>query len=143
MSESGGARYLITEVAGQRFAWDLATVREIVPARSVTRLPGAPVWVLGLLNLRGMVLTVVCLATRLALVAGDGESVVVLDVDGRSLGVRVDRVRAVAAAEEVTVEAVEAARGAEGLVSGMVRSADGTAALVDAAALCRSVLATA
>jgi purine-binding chemotaxis protein CheW len=143
MTESGGARYLITEVAGQRMAWELAMVREIVPTRAVTRLPGAPAWVLGLLNLRGTVLTVVDLAARLSLPAGAGESVVVLDVDGRALGVRVDRVRAVAAAEDVTVEGVEAARGAEGLVSGMVRLAEGPAALMDAAALCKSVLATA
>ena len=38
---------------------------------------------------------------------------------------------------------VEAARAADGLVMGMVRLEDGPAALVDAAALCRSVLATA
>jgi chemotaxis signal transduction protein len=101
------------------------------------------VWVLGLLNLRGLVLTVVDLATRFALTAGDGESVVVLEVEGRVLGVRVDRVRAVATAEDAPLEPVEAARGAEGLVAGMVRMADGDAALVDAAALCRSVLATA
>ena len=143
MTESGGVRYLITEVAGQRMAWELAMVREIVPTRAVTRLPGAPAWVLGLLNLRGTVLTVVDLAARLSLPAGAGESVVVLDVDGRALGVRVDRVRSVAAAEEVTVEGVEAARGAEGLVSGMVRLAEGPAALMDASALCKSVLATA
>ena len=143
MTESGGVRYLITEVAGQRMAWELAMVREIVPTRAVTRLPGAPAWVLGLLNLRGTVLTVVDLAARLSLPAGAGESVVVLDVGGRALGVRVDRVRSVAAAEEVTVEGVEAARGAEGLVSGMVRLAEGPAALIDAAALCKSVLATA
>ena len=140
MTESGGARYLVTEVAGQRFAWDLATVREVIPARAVTRLPGAPAWVLGLLNLRGTVLTVVDLAMRLGLSATAGESVVVLDLGGRALGVRVDRVRAVAAAEEVTIEGVEAARGAEGLVAGMVRLADGEAVLVDAAALGRSVL---
>ncbi len=143
MTESGGARYLVTEVAGERMAWDLATVREIVPARAVTRLPGAPAWVLGLLNLRGTVLTVVDLATRFSLPPGDGESVVVLELDGRSLGVRVDRVRAVAAAEEVTLEGVEAARAAEGLVAGMVRLREGPAALVDAAALFKSVLATA
>ena len=143
MTESGGVRYLITEVAGQRMAWELAMVREIVPTRAVTRLPGAPAWVLGLLNLRGTVLTVVDLAARLSLPAGAGESVVVLDVEGRALGVRVDRVRSVAAAEDVTVEGVEAARGAEGLVSGMVRLAEGPAALMDAAALCKSVLATA
>ncbi len=128
---------------GQRFAWELATVREIVPARSVTRLPGAPAWVVGLVNLRGMVVTVVDLATRLALAPRERAQVVVLDVDGRALGVRVDAVRSVATSDEAVVEPVEAARAADGLVAGMVRLAEGPAALVDAAALCKSVLATA
>ena len=60
-------RYLVVEVGGQRIAWDLTCIREIVTARAVTRLPGTPEWVLGLLNLRGTVLTVVDLATRLGL----------------------------------------------------------------------------
>ncbi len=142
MTEPEGLRYLVTEVAGQRIAWELSAVREIVPTRAVTRLPGAPVWVLGLLNLRGMVLTVMDLATRLGLPAGAGESVVVLEVEGRSLGVRVDVVRSVADAADAAVEPVDAARGAEGLVSGMVRLKEGPAALMDAAALFKSVLAT-
>ncbi len=133
----------MTEVGGQRFAWALTVIREIVPARSVTRLPGAPTWVLGLLNLRGTVLTVIDLAARVGLPGGAGESVVVLEVDERSLGVRVDRVRAVASSEDAVVEPVEAARAADGLVTGMVRLAQGPAAVLDAAALCRSVLATA
>jgi purine-binding chemotaxis protein CheW len=141
MTESEGSRYLVTEVAGQRIAWELALVREIVPTRAVTRLPGSPEWVLGLLNLRGTVLTVMDLATRLALTPGAGESVVVLQVDGRSLGVRVDLVKSVASAEDVRVDPVDAARAADGLVTGMVRLPEGPAALVDAAALCRSVLA--
>jgi purine-binding chemotaxis protein CheW len=109
----------------------------------VTRLPGSPVWVLGLLNLRGAVLTVVDLATRLGLRAGDAASIVVLEVEGRTLGVRVDRVFAVANADAATVDPVEAARSADGLVRGMVRLAEGPAALIDAAELCRTVLATA
>lgn len=141
--ESAAPRYLVVEAGGQRFVWELAAIREIVPARAVTRLPGSPEWVLGLLNLRGTVLTVVDLATRLGLRAGDAASIVVLDVEARTLGVRVDRVRVVANAEEATVEPVEAARAADGLVMGMVRLADGPAALVDAAELCRTVLATA
>jgi len=132
----------VVEVGGQRFAWDLTQVREIVPARAATRLPGAPAWVLGLLNLRGTVLTVVDLATRMGLVPGRGASVVVIESEGRSLGVRVDLVRAVATAEQATLEPVDGARAAEGLVTGMVRLAEGPAALVDAAALCRMVLTT-
>lgn len=129
------------EAGGQRFAWELTAIREIVPAHAATRLPGSPPWVLGLLNLRGMVLTVVDLATRLGLEAGAAASVVVVDVEDRTLGVRVDRVLSVANAEDTRVEPVEAARAADGLVMGMVRLADGPAALIDAAVLCRSVLA--
>lgn len=126
----------------QRFAWELSAIKEIVPARAVTRLPGAPVWVLGLLNLRGRVVTVADLALRMGLEAGADGSIVVLDVDGRMLGVRVDEVRAVANAEDAAVEPVEAARAADGLVAGMVRLSEGPAALVDAAAFARSVLVT-
>jgi len=133
----------VVEAGGQRFAWELTAIREIVPAHAATRLPGSPAWVLGLVNLRGAVLTVIDLATRLGLEAGAGASVVVLDVAERTLGVRVDLVRAVANAEDATVEPVEAARAADGLVTGMVRLAEGPAALIDAAALCRSVLAAA
>jgi purine-binding chemotaxis protein CheW len=141
--DSAAPRYLVVEAGGQRFAWELTAIREIVPARAVTRLPGSPVWVLGLLNLRGAVLTVVDLAARLGLVPGAGASVVVLDVNERTFGVRVDLVRSVANAEDALVEPVEAARAADGLVMGMVRLTEGPAALVDASALCRSVLSAA
>jgi purine-binding chemotaxis protein CheW len=131
-------------VAGQqRFAWELSAIKEIVPARAVTRLPGAPVWVLGLLNLRGRVVTVADLALRMGLEAGVDGSIVVLDLEGRMLGVRVDEVRSVANAEDATVEPVDAARAADGLVAGMVRLTEGTASLVDARAFARSVLVTA
>jgi purine-binding chemotaxis protein CheW len=120
----------------------MTAVREIVPVGVLTRLPGAPAWVLGLLNLRGAVLTVIDLADRLGLVAREGASVIVVEAGSRALGVRVDAVESVALAEEARVEPVEEARRSEGLVAGMVRLADGTALLMDADALLRSVLAT-
>lgn len=135
-------RYLLVEVGGQRFAWELAQVREILPARNVTRLPGSPAWVLGLLNLRGAVLTVTDLGVRFGLPSGGAGTVVVIESDGRALGVRVDTVLSVATAEQAPLEPVDGARAADGLVMGMVRMAAGPAALVDAGALCRSVLAT-
>ncbi len=135
-------RYLVARVGTQRVAWEMTAVREIVPVGVLTRLPGAPAWVLGLLNLRGAVLTVIDLADRLGLAAREGASVIVVEAGSRALGVRVDAVESVALAEEARVEPVEEARRAEGLVAGMVRLADGTALLMDADALLRSVLAT-
>lgn len=138
----------MVEAGGRRFAWELTAIKEIVPARAVTRLPGAPAWVLGLLNLRGLVLTVIDLPGLLGLTSGAGESFVVVESEDRSLGVRVDHVRAVMMAEDFAVEPVVVTAGAEpapmhGVVKGMVRLVEGPAALIDAAALCRSVLATA
>jgi purine-binding chemotaxis protein CheW len=46
-------------------ACDLDPVREIVRARPLVRLPGAPAWVVGIMNLRGTMLTVVDVSRRL------------------------------------------------------------------------------
>lgn len=62
--ESEGApaptrRLLVFEVGGGTFATEMSAVREIVPSQPVTRLPGAPLTVSGLINLRGTIITVV------------------------------------------------------------------------------------
>lgn len=134
---STAPRYLITRVGGQRVAWAMGVVKEIIPSRAVTRLPGAPPWVLGLLNLRGSVVTVVDLGDRLGLGIGAAQSVIVLEVNGKTIGARVDAVESVALAEDARVEAVDGARSAEGLVAGMVRLRDGTALLMDAEVILR------
>jgi purine-binding chemotaxis protein CheW len=51
-------RLLLFEVGGSVFAAEMSAIREIVPAQRVTRLPGAPSTVSGLINLRGTIVTV-------------------------------------------------------------------------------------
>jgi purine-binding chemotaxis protein CheW len=52
-------------IAGQRFGIDIMAVREIRAWSPVTRLPGVPEYVTGVVNLRGAVLPVVDLAALL------------------------------------------------------------------------------
>jgi purine-binding chemotaxis protein CheW len=139
-------RYLVAEAAGQRVAFPLGAVREIIPPRAVTRLPGAGDWVLGLLNLRGLVLTVVDLSVRFRGTSGESPSIVVLEVEGRMFGVQVAAVLAVAGAEvgregNETLAAVDDARSAEGLVAGLVEVPGGTALAIDVTALQHAALA--
>jgi purine-binding chemotaxis protein CheW len=47
------------------YAIDVEDAREILPMRQTTRLPGAPSYVLGLINVRGTIVTVIDLARRL------------------------------------------------------------------------------
>jgi purine-binding chemotaxis protein CheW len=92
-------RWLLVSASGRRFALAIEPVREVVPARGCTRIPGAPACVSGLLNLRGHILTVVDLASRLDLPASQspGQRVVVMKYAGREVGLEVDEVLRIAA----------------------------------------------
>ena len=136
-----GLRYLLAQAAGQLVAFPLEAVREIIPPHVMTRLPGAGPWVLGLLNLRGTVLTVVDLTVRFGGEAGESPSIVVLEVEGRTFGVQVARVSAVSNARNGQEAPVDEARSAEGLVRGLVEVAGGTALVIDVMALQHAALA--
>ena len=92
-------RFLIFAVAGRLCACDLDVVREIVPTRTATRLPGAPAWIRGIMNLRGTLLTVVDLAVRFGAVGkADGmRPIIVVEASGKVFGIGVDEVRGVQA----------------------------------------------
>ena len=60
-------QYLTFYVAGGEYAVEIVQVREIIPYGEVTRLPRAPDFVRGLINVRGSVVPVIDLAVRLGL----------------------------------------------------------------------------
>jgi purine-binding chemotaxis protein CheW len=72
---------------------ELATVREILPSRAATRLPGAPSYVRGIANVRGTVVTVMDLVERLCghPARADG-SLMLVEHGERVIGVVVDEV---------------------------------------------------
>ncbi|MEO6443879.1 MAG: chemotaxis protein CheW [Gemmatimonadaceae bacterium] len=88
---------LVVEGGSALFGLDSPLVREIVSPRSLTRLPGAPPHVRGLLTVRGTLVSVIDLAHLLAVgtVSAPEPSVVILVTEGRSLGVLVDDVHEV------------------------------------------------
>jgi purine-binding chemotaxis protein CheW len=106
------ARTLLFRVAGRIYGCDIDAVREIIPYRRATRLPGAPPYVQGLVNLRGTIVTVIDLGTRLDPSrphSSDAEGSIILVEHGtRAVGVAVDEVMDV---RHVAEEGVEAATG--------------------------------
>ena len=84
------------EIAGQEFCIDIRSVREIRGWTPATRMPHAPPYVLGVINLRGSVMPVLDLRSRLGL--GETEAslrhVFVVVQDGERLaGLMVDAVQ--------------------------------------------------
>jgi len=141
LPEAVGHRYLVARAAGQRIAISLDDTREIIAVKSLTRLPGAPAWVAGLLNVRGSVVTVIDVDARLGGAAAEGP-VVIVEQGGRTFGLRVSAVEAVHLASDAPM-AIEAARSADGVVSGMVPVGEAAALVLDVGALQRSALAEA
>lgn len=86
-----GEPFLLLAAADRWFGVPLNRVLEVVTSREYTRLPGAPAQVLGLVNLRGRVVTVIDLASALRLTDGPGEQlrIAVVEHAGKRVGIAV------------------------------------------------------
>ena len=84
---------MVFRLGDRSYGIDLGAVREILRPRPATRLPGAPPAVVGLVNVRGRIVTVVDLATTLGLRASPAPGAVMLVEHGPKLvGAAVDEV---------------------------------------------------
>lgn len=96
------ARSLVFRIAGRAYACPVSAVREVVPLERVARLPAAPASILGLINIRGSIVTVVNSA---AVLHPDAAArlqgmVLVIDAGTRGVGLAVERVADVRALRE-------------------------------------------
>jgi purine-binding chemotaxis protein CheW len=84
---------LLFKLADRVGGIELEMVREILPPSPATRLPGAPAYVRGLINVRGTVITVIDLVARLfdRPARPDGP-VMLIEHQGKVVGVAVDEV---------------------------------------------------
>ena len=91
---SAEGRTLLFRIGETVYACDVHIVREVLRDRRTTRIPGAPEFVRGLLNVRGNVLTVLDVGCRLEpdrAPVEDG-AIIIVQVGGRRVGLVVDEV---------------------------------------------------
>ncbi len=82
-------------LADEEYGVDILVVREIRGWSRVTRIPQAPDYVLGVLNLRGAIVPVMDLRLRFGLTResyGDTTVMIIVDIGGRLFGIVVDAV---------------------------------------------------
>lgn len=102
---SGGAaqrRIVLLGAGGHWFGVEIEAIREIIPPRPYTPLPGSEPFVCGLINLRGRIVTVLDLGARLGLrpaAAHPEHSIVVLEHGGRPVGMAVEEVSRIVRAD--------------------------------------------
>lgn len=97
MKEQSG-RFLCFFLGNEKFAMPLLQVKEVIANTETTSIPQAASYFRGIINLRGQIISVIDL--RLKLKVGKPEitsetTIVILDIDGLSLGVVVDSVTSV------------------------------------------------
>jgi len=136
---------LLFRVGANLYGCDIADAREIIPLRAATRLPGAPPFVRGLINIRGMIVTVLDLGQRLDPKRGPTKtgSILLVRHNDRVVGLIVDRVEDVRALSTIVDDAdagVGVTGGVVGIVKGIATSNDSTVVLLDLEALIKQVL---
>jgi chemotaxis signal transduction protein len=137
VSEAGQIELLTFVIAGEQYAVDIERIVEIVTPRPVTRIPNADPSVVGIISLRGTIVTLVDVRGKLrhATVSADTEDtrIVVIDYHSETVGFTVDRVLRVvkATAGEIEPHPVVHATELDESVRGVIRSAGALTILLD------------
>lgn len=98
---------VVFDLSNESYGVEINAVREIIRVQAVTRVPDAPEYVQGVMNLRGSVIPVIDLRSRFGLEAveqTDESRIVVVDIDGEGIGMSVDAVTEVLRISEASIE---------------------------------------
>lgn len=90
-------RYLCFNLGADEFAMPLLCVKEVIALPDFTPIPQSPAHYVGMMNLRGQVISVIDLRVKLGIKGSKSmeTSVVIIDLDENSMGVVVDSVNSV------------------------------------------------
>ena len=96
MAESSQTEKYVSFILGREtYAVSASTVNEVLRYTEITPVPGAPQNILGIINLRGNVVTVLSARTMFGLPATElteQSRIVIVDITDYSIGILVDRV---------------------------------------------------
>ncbi|HEV2147071.1 MAG TPA: chemotaxis protein CheW [Longimicrobiaceae bacterium] len=147
-TESPLERIVLLGVGGHWFGVAIGAIREIIPPRPYTPLPGSEPFVCGLINLRGRIVTVIDLGARLGLRAASADpehSIVVLEHGGRLVGMAVEEVSRIVRADlgnlEMDADLLRSLRIDRSYILGVGETEDRIFVAVDPGEIFRPILA--
>ena len=102
-------QYIVVKIGGEHYGIDISYIDNIVRLSKITRVPKAPSYYRGVINLRGEVVPVMSLRRRMDLDDDeftDASRIIILKLDSTGLmGVIVDEVKEVLSLSEDDIEA--------------------------------------
>jgi purine-binding chemotaxis protein CheW len=95
LDDADAQQFLTFRLAGEEYGVGILTVQEIRAFRQVTKVPHTPAWLLGVINLRGVVVPIIDLRLKFNFASAEYNEttvVIILTVATRVVGVVVDAV---------------------------------------------------
>lgn len=91
------SRFLVFSIGKEEYAIPLQEVREVIAVPDITPTPNSPPHFLGIMNLRGQIISIVDVRLKFGIKSTNTEetTVVILDLNGGAIGVVVDSVNSV------------------------------------------------
>lgn len=92
----------------EEFGVDILKVQEIIKMISITKVPNAPSYIEGVINLRGKVIPIVDLRLRLSMIKKEYDKntrIIVIEINGKTFGFIVDSVSEVLRIQRSIIEA--------------------------------------
>lgn len=88
----------VLTIGGEKYALDIMSIKEILRYQPITRIPKAPAFVEGVINLRGLVIPIVDMRRRLEVEVSPPTRktrIVIANLGGKNVGLLVDEVHEV------------------------------------------------
>lgn len=112
MSESNNgsdkSKYLVFDLNGENYGIPLYSVKEVIGITEITTIPNVPSFFKGLVNLRGKIISIIDLRSKLKLPEIKFEdkktTIIIVEISGVMIGTIVDDVKAVANFEKTQIE---------------------------------------
>jgi purine-binding chemotaxis protein CheW len=128
-------KFLTFKLAKESYGIEIKYVTEIIGIQKITEVPDMPDFLKGVINLRGKVIPVMDVRIRFSLGSreyDDRTCIVVVDIDGRAMGLVVDRMQEVSDIPENQIEPPPRASSERGrYVQGMGKFGDEVKILLD------------
>lgn len=135
--DTQAGKYLTFILEGQSYGLEIRHVTEIIGLQTITDIPDVPVFIKGIINLRGKVIPIMDVRSRFSMPARDYDErtcIIVIQVRDSAVGLLVDTVSEVIDIADDAIEPPPSVGGSSGsgFIRGVGKSEDSVKLLLDA-----------
>lgn len=129
-------QYIVVKLGNEEYGINIKYVQNIVRMTRITRVPKAPYYIKGVINLRGEIIPVMSVRLKFGLESDEytnATRIIIIKVEGNAIGLIVDQVKEVIPLSEDNIEKVSKDANDEksAYVSGVGKTGEGLVTLLN------------